>query len=251
MTRFKSDKLAAIGLSALLAISLFLPQSGSLVAATDGEPAQVVVPAAKRSATASPSFPADMELALKQAERLLYNQKPFPDWAAVGFAKNGHALPDGFKEAKADLILHNRGEFDKLTDLTRTTIAYAAAGGSSINDIAGIDLYTKAMNHPAMTEEGMTGLVSAYVVSTLYQWFSPFARTAWYSDRLLSRIQSEQLSTGSWPDKGSKKGSVTSNALALIALSPQQSEFVRIGGESVMDHHRRRDSLFETCRYRL
>ncbi|WP_187434383.1 S-layer homology domain-containing protein [Paenibacillus methanolicus] len=131
------------------------------------------------------------------------------------------------------MILNNRGQFDKLIDLTRTTIAYAAAGGSSINDIAGIDLYTKAMNHTAMTEEGMAGLVSAYLVSTLSRSYSPFARTSWYSDRLFDRIQKEQLANGSWPDEGSKEGGVQSTALALIALSPVQSEQETVPSSSV------------------
>lgn len=76
-------------------------------------------------------FTAEMQSTLEGAQNVLLTIQPFPDEAAVGFFKNGRSLPKGYLEQTADKILEQRGKFTKVAELTRTTLAYSAAGATS------------------------------------------------------------------------------------------------------------------------
>jgi hypothetical protein len=165
------------------------------------------------------SFTADMQEALEEAEQLLYDQKPFSDWAALGFAKNGRAVPKGFLEEKADVILNNGGRFDKYIDMTRTVIAYAAAGGSNINNIAGLDFFSAVLNNPDLEKKGIYELVPAYVVANSSSPYSPNTIPFWYPGAFSHIIMNQQLKDGSWSESDNGKGSTMATAIALTGLS--------------------------------
>lgn len=165
------------------------------------------------------AFTTDMQDALKEAEQLLYDQKPFSDWAAIGFAKNGRAVPKGFLEEKADVILNNGGRFDTYTDMTRTVIAYAAAGGRNINNIAGLDFFSAVLNNPDLEKKGIYELVPAYVVAKSSSPYSPNSNPFWYPDAFSHIITNQQLKDGSWSESVNGKGSAMATAVALTGLS--------------------------------
>ncbi|WP_054022982.1 S-layer homology domain-containing protein [Bacillus sp. FJAT-28004] len=165
------------------------------------------------------TFTADMQEALEEAEQLLYDQKPFSDWAALGFAKNGRAVPKGFLKEKADVILNNGGRFDKYIDMTRTVIAYAAAGGSNINNIAGLDFFSAVLNNPDLEKMGIYELVPAYVVANSSTPYSPNTIPFWYPGAFSHIIMNQQLKDGSWSESDNGKGSTMATAIALTGLS--------------------------------
>lgn len=208
------------GLRILLAVCVIMQLLvGTASASTQGRTINAGMLAAN-----SVAFTAEMQEALEEAEQLLYDQKPFSDWAAIGFAKNGRAVPKGYLEDKADVVLNNGGKFDKFTDLTRTAIAYAAAGGGNINNIAGIDLYSWVMNYPGIETEGVYGLATAYIVGNLSSAFIPYSRPNWYPDAFLYFINDRQLKDGSWSATDSGEGNVVTTAIALTATSPNPWE---------------------------
>ena len=142
-------------------------------------------------------FTAEMQGALDAAQNMLLTVQLFPDEVAVGFFKNGRSLPKGYLEQTADKILDQRGKFAKVSDLTRTALAYSAAGGN-INNIAGIDLYPFLMNHGGIDTEGATAVATAYITSN-NSFSNSLERTSRYPDLLLYQLLDMQLTDGSWP----------------------------------------------------
>lgn len=163
-------------------------------------------------------FTAEMQRALSAAESKLLAAQPFPDEAAVGFFKNGVSLPKGYLELTADKILEQRGKFPKVTDLTRTALAYSAAGGN-INNIAGIDLYPFLMNHDGIDSEGATAVAAAYITSN-NSISSSLERTNRYPDLLFYQLLDMQLADGSWPLSGQRQGDPVATAWVLTAFAP-------------------------------
>lgn len=87
-------------------------------------------------------FTAEMQSALEGAQNVLLTIQPFPDEAAVGFFKNGRNLPKGYLEQTADKILEQRGKFTKVAELTRTALAYSAAGATSTTSLVLIFIHS-------------------------------------------------------------------------------------------------------------
>ena len=174
-------------------------------------------PSAVQKTTAS--FTAEMQSALEGAQNVLLTTQPFPDEAAVGFFKNGRSLPKGYLEQTADKILEQRGKFTKVTDLTRTALAYSAAGGN-INNIAGIDLYPFLMNHPGIDSEGAAAVATAYITSnnSIPNSMGPTNR---YPDMLFYQLLDMQLADGSWPLAGQTQGDPVTTAWVLTALASE------------------------------
>lgn len=172
-------------------------------------------PAAGQKATAR--FTAEMQQALDGAERVLLAAQPFPDEAAAGFFKNGRSLPAGYLEGIADRILDQRGKFATAAELTRTALAYGAAGGN-INDIAGLDLYPLLMNHAGIDSEGAAVAAAAYL-TTNNSTFNTYERTERYPDLILYQLLDMQLADGSWPLAGQSTGELASTARVLTALA--------------------------------
>ncbi|CQR55739.1 S-layer homology domain-containing protein [Paenibacillus riograndensis] len=174
-------------------------------------------PAAGKKTTAV--ITAELQRALEGVQGILLSRQPFPDEAAPGFAKNGASLPKGYLEQTADKILAQRGKFAKVTDLTRTALAYSAAGGS-INNIAGIDLYPFLMNHSGIDTEGAAAVAAAYVTSD-NSYSESLERTNRYPDMLFYQLLKMQLADGSWPLAGQTQGDPSATAWVLTALAPQ------------------------------
>ncbi|WP_162551063.1 S-layer homology domain-containing protein [Paenibacillus tepidiphilus] len=173
-------------------------------------------PAASPKAAAV--FTADMQQALDEAERALLAVQPFPDEAAVGFFKNGRSLPSGYKKQIADRILEQRGKFATVSELTRTALAYSAAGGN-MNNIAGIDLYPFLMNHAGIDTEGAAMVAAAYMTSN-NSVSNSMERTNRYPDLLYYQLLDMQLADGSWPGAGQSQGDPAVTARVLTALTP-------------------------------
>lgn len=163
-------------------------------------------------------FTADMQQALDGAERVLLAAQPFPDEAAAGFFKNGRSLPKGYLEQTADKILEQRGKFAKVLDLTRTALAYSAAGGN-INNIAGIDLYPFLMNHDGIDSEGAAAAAAAYITSN-NSISNTYERTNRYPDLIFYQLLEMQLADGSWAKAGQTIGDPAVTARVLTALAP-------------------------------
>lgn len=164
-------------------------------------------------------FTAEMERALNEAEHVLMNVQPFPEEAAAAFFKNGRNLPKGFLEQTADKILSQRGKFAKASDLTRTALAYSAAGGN-INNIAGIDLYPLLMNHGGIDSEGASVIAGAYI-TTKNSFSNSNVQTNRYPDILFAQLLSMQLADGSWPVAGQSFGDPSVTASVLAALDTE------------------------------
>ncbi|MBT2291716.1 S-layer homology domain-containing protein [Paenibacillus albidus] len=164
-------------------------------------------------------FTAELQSAIDGAQKMLLAKQPFPDEAAVGFFKNGFKLPKGYLEQTADKILEQRGKFAKVTDLTRTALAYSAAGGN-LNNIAGIDLYPFLMNHAGIDTEGAAAVAAAYITSNNSYSIS-MERTNRYPDMLFNQLLDMQLADGSWPLAGQTQGDPAATAWVLTALAPQ------------------------------
>lgn len=164
-------------------------------------------------------FTAEMQSALEGAQNVLLKIQPFPDEAAVGFFKNGRSLPKGYLEQTADKILEQRGKFTKVTDLTRTALAYSAAGGN-INNIAGIDLYPFLMNHAGIDSEGAAAVAAAYITSN-NSISNSLERTNRYPDMLFYQLLDMQLADGSWPLAGQVQGDPVTTAWVLTALASE------------------------------
>lgn len=194
----------------LLTFALLLPFSNAAYAA-NGESSGEIQP------SPASAFTPEMNEALTKAERLLYEQQPFPEWAALGFSRNGTPLPAGFLERKADELLDNSGVYDQVTELAQSMISYGASGGN-VNFIAGLDLYPLLMNHPGMEKEGIYGLASAYLAGS-ESYSNSLERTEWYPDLIYYSMLDRQLSDGSWGEPNSEQGSIKATAAALIALS--------------------------------
>ncbi|WNS43950.1 S-layer homology domain-containing protein [Paenibacillus sp. MMS20-IR301] len=173
-------------------------------------------PSAGPKATAS--FTAEMQRLLDGAEQALLALQPFPDEAAAGFFKNGRSLPKGYLEGIADRILEQRGKFAMAAELTRTALAYGAAGGN-MNNIAGIDLYPLLMNHAGIDSEGAAVAAAAYM-TTNNSAFNTYERTDRYPDMILYQLLKTQLADGSWPAAGQSTGDPASTARVLTALGP-------------------------------
>ncbi|RXZ84471.1 hypothetical protein EBB07_00145 [Paenibacillaceae bacterium] len=202
-------KLQQKAVIALLLVSLLASLAAGTIHAAE----------AKQDKAAAPRFTKEMGDALKRAEDVLANSKPFSDAAAVGFVKNGRAFPKGYLEEKADLIMAKKGQFDNVTDLVDTAISYMAAGGD-INDIAGIDLQTLLLNYPDLENKDAEQLAQAFLISWYYSPYS-ISRNSYYPDLIYSAILSSQLKDGSWPDGNAKEGNVWTTARALTALGRQ------------------------------
>ncbi|OMD70925.1 MULTISPECIES: S-layer homology domain-containing protein [Paenibacillus] len=166
-------------------------------------------------------FTAEMQSALEGAQNVLLTIQPFPDEAAVGFFKNGRSLPKGYLEQTADKILEQRGKFTKVAELTRTALAYSAAGGN-INNIAGIDLYPFLMNHDGIDSEGAAAVATAYITSK-NSISNSLERTNRYPDLLFYQLLDMQLADGSWPLAGQKQGDLVATAWVLTALASEVS----------------------------
>lgn len=164
-------------------------------------------------------FTAEMQRTLDELESVLLAAQPFPDEAAVGFFKNGRSLPKGYLEQTADRIMEQRGKFSKVSDLTRTALAYSAAGGN-INNIAGIDLYPFLMNHAGIDSEGAAAVANTYITSNNSIAIS-LERMNRYPDMLFYQLLDMQLADGSWSMSGQNHGDPAATASVLTALALQ------------------------------
>lgn len=182
---------------------------------------QLLLAAGASADTSKPAaaFGTELQNALKGAEKLLYAHRPFPDGAAVGFAKNGSQVPEDYLKVTADKLLDKGGQIAKVTDLTSLALGYAAAGGN-MNYIAGIDLYPILMNHPDMEKEGIFALAASYITANNSGYLSA-ERTSRYPDLIFGHIIELQLEDGSWAANAGQEGDGAATAAALTAISPQ------------------------------
>lgn len=117
------------------------------------------------------------------------------DWAVLGLAKAGHAIPDSYvTSAKVAINEWNIGGFSKVTDLERFAITLAALGNDPQN-YEGFNLIGGIFNHPNMMKQGINGPIYALLVLNNGSYNLP-ASNLWNELGLIDAVLKQQNDDG-------------------------------------------------------
>jgi hypothetical protein len=181
---------------------------------------QILVGAAIAESDRNPSKASSSTIqeAINSAAAQLASLDNLSDWAVLGLAKAGHAIPDSYViSAKSTINKWSSGGFTKVTDLERFAITLAAVGYDpqsfeGLNPIGGI------FTHPNMMKQGINGPIYALLVLNSGSYNLPSSHL-WNEDNLLDAVLKQQNADGGWSLVAGRKSTVDITAMALTALS--------------------------------
>ena len=141
------------------------------------------------------------------------------DWAVLGLARSGAAVPEGYLDAVETYVearggvLHER----KYTEYARVALALTAMGKDP-GSVAGYDLLAPLEDHDAVCRQGINGPIWALLA------LDAAKRPAEVRQRYVDDILAAQLPDGGWSLTGSGAGDADLTAMALQALAKYQDQ---------------------------
>lgn len=153
------------------------------------------------------------------------------DWAVLGLARSGTAVPEGYLDAVETYVearggvLHER----KYTEYARVALALTALGEDP-GSVAGYDLLAPLEDHDAVCRQGINGPIWALLA------LDAAKRPAEVRQRYVDDILAAQLLSGGWSLTGRGTGDADLTAMALQALAKyQDQEKVQAATEKALD----------------
>ena len=141
------------------------------------------------------------------------------EWQVIGLARSGHAVPAGYLSGVKEQLDANQGEFRKVTDYERLTLAVAAAGADpqSIGG-GGYNLIEKIYSNDKLASQGSNGLIFGLIALDSGSYSVP-ASALWTKERLIQSILELQSKDGGFPLTAGGTDDVDLTAMAVTALS--------------------------------
>ncbi len=155
-----------------------------------------------------------------KANRDFSNYDHFIDWDVLGLARLDQAVPSAYYHAFEKYVKEQQGNFRKVTDYERMTLAVTAIGKDPRN-IAGYDFIEKIYNNERMTNQGTNGVIFALLALDSNNYEVP-KNARWTREKLLKWLLEQQNKDGGFPLAEGATSDVDMTAMALQALANYQ-----------------------------
>ena len=145
------------------------------------------------------------------------NYDHFIDWDVLGLARSNQEVPSTYYKAFENYVKEEKGEFRKVTDYERMTLAVTAIGKDP-RDIAGYNFIEKIYNNERMTIQGTNGVIFALLALDSNNYEVP-NNALWTREKLLTWLLQQQKSDGGFPLAEGAASDIDITAMTLQALA--------------------------------
>ncbi len=145
------------------------------------------------------------------------NYDHFIDWDVLGLARSNQEVPSTYYKAFENYVKEEKGNFRKVTDYERMTLAVTAIGKDPRN-IAGYNFIEKIYNNERMTIQGTNGVIFALLALDSNNYEVP-NNALWTREKLLTWLLEQQKSDGGFPLAEGAASDIDITAMALQALA--------------------------------
>jgi LPXTG-motif cell wall-anchored protein len=150
-----------------------------------------------------------------------YQNQQVDEWALIALKQAGKEIPAKYLTDYKKLVKEKQGNFRKITDTERYTLAILAAGGDPTN-IEGYNL-VEAIYQTDVTKQGLIGVAYALLAFDSANFEIP-ENALWTREKLTTYLLERQNQDGGWAWDESATSDIDTTGMIVAALAPYKEK---------------------------